>query len=183
MQPLTDEAVSAAQQGDPAGIRTVYLSLAPSVLGYLTSKGVDDPEAVTQDVFLALFRQLPALRGGQQAVRTLTFAIAHARLVDHIRRSIRTPETREYDPSKDPRSSSSAENEVLDSFEHSDLALVLQQLGDDQREVLLLRIVADLSVEQVATIMGRSVGATKQLQRRALSTLRSLVTAGGGLNS
>lgn len=183
MQPLTDEAVLAAQQGDPIGMRTVYLSLAPSVLGYLTGKGVDDPEAVTQHVFLALFRQLSAFRGGQQAIRTLTFAIAHARLVDHIRRSICTPETSEYDPTQDPRSSTSAENQVLDSFEHSDIALVLEQLGDDQREVLLLRIVADLSVEQVATIMGRSVGATKQLQRRALNTLRDLVTARDGLRS
>lgn len=177
MQPLDDEALLAAQRGDPAGFRSVYENLAPSVLGYLTGKGVDDPEAVTQDVFVALFGSLTTVDGGHAALRTLTFSIAHARVVDHIRRTVRAPETIEYDPDWDPRTSVSAETEALNSLEHSDIVLLLNQLNDDQREVLLLRIVADLSIEQVATIMNRSVGATKQLQRRALNALRSLVSA------
>ena len=45
-------------------------------------------------------------------------------------------------------------------------------LPDDQRSVLLLRILADLTVEQVAAVMGRSVGSVKALQRRGLRTLR-----------
>jgi RNA polymerase sigma-70 factor (ECF subfamily) len=49
---------------------------------------------------------------------------------------------------------------------------LLDHLGGDQREVLALRIVAGLTVEQVADIMGKSAGAVKQLQRRALITLR-----------
>ena len=48
-------------------------------------------------------------------------------------------------------------------------------LNDEQREVLILRIVADLSVEQVAGIMDKSPGAIKQLQRRGLIALRELV--------
>jgi RNA polymerase sigma factor (sigma-70 family) len=176
VRPLTDDALLAAQQGDPAGFRVVYEDLAPAVLGYLVAKGVDDPEAVTQEVFLAIFGQLPSLEGGQPALRALIFSIAHARVVDHIRRAIRTPETTEYDPASDPRMSASAETVVLDSWENSGIALLLDQLHDDQREVILLRIVADLSVEQVATIMNRSVGAIKQLQRRGLNTLRDLIT-------
>jgi len=46
------------------------------------------------------------------------------------------------------------------------------ELPDDQRPVLLLRVLADLTVEQVAQVMGRSVGAVKALQRRGLRTLR-----------
>ena len=45
-------------------------------------------------------------------------------------------------------------------------------LPDDQRSVLLLRVLADLTVEQVAAVMGRSVGSVKALQRRGLRTLR-----------
>ena len=51
----------------------------------------------------------------------------------------------------------------------------LVTLNDDQREVLVLRIVADLSVEQVAGIMDKTPGAIKQLQRRGLIALRELV--------
>ena len=56
---------------------------------------------------------------------------------------------------------------------------MLDQLPPDQREVLVLRIVADLTVEQVAGIMGRSSGAVKQLQRRGMVTLRAIVEARG----
>ncbi len=49
---------------------------------------------------------------------------------------------------------------------------LLDVLGEDQKEVLTLRIIADLTVEQVAEIMGKSAGAVKQLQRRALDRLR-----------
>jgi RNA polymerase sigma factor (sigma-70 family) len=45
-------------------------------------------------------------------------------------------------------------------------------LSDDQREVLILRVVGDLTVEQVAAIIDKSVGAVKALQRRALQALR-----------
>ena len=46
-------------------------------------------------------------------------------------------------------------------------------LPDTQRDVLLLRILADLTVEQVADVLGKTVPAVKALQRRALATLRS----------
>ena len=52
----------------------------------------------------------------------------------------------------------------------------LARLNEEQREVLVLRIVADLSIEQVAGIMDKTPGAIKQLQRRGLSALRELVT-------
>ena len=49
---------------------------------------------------------------------------------------------------------------------------MLEGLARDHREVLALRVVADLSIEQVAGIMGKSQGAIKQLQRRALQNLK-----------
>ena len=55
---------------------------------------------------------------------------------------------------------------------------VLAGLPDDQREVLLMRIVGDLTVDQVATVMGRSAGAVKQLQRRGLLELRAQLADG-----
>ncbi|NKX49929.1 sigma-70 family RNA polymerase sigma factor, partial [Arthrobacter deserti] len=75
----------------------------------------------------------------------------------------------------DLRTTGSAEEVVLGSLAESDVGHQLKALNPDQREVLLLRIVADLSVEQVASIMGRSAGSIKQLQRRGLHKLKTLI--------
>ena len=156
---------------DPAVLfGAVYRALAGAVLGYLKARGVDDPEAVTQDVFLAFFPKIGELTGGLQGAKSLVFSIAHARMVDHYRRVERRPDFAPYDPLQDGRSTASAEDQALG---HSGgAAALLEGLADDHREVLALRVVADLSIEQVAGIMGKSQGAIKQLQRRALQNLK-----------
>jgi RNA polymerase sigma-70 factor (ECF subfamily) len=156
---------------DPAVLfGVVYRTFAGAVLGYLKARGVDDPEAVTQDVFLAFFPKIGELTGGLQGAKSLVFSIAHARMVDYYRRVERRPAFTPYDPLQDERSAASAEDHVLGQA--AGAAAMLEGLPDDHREVLALRVVADLSIEQVAGIMGKSQGAIKQLQRRALQNLK-----------
>ncbi|MFF2676241.1 RNA polymerase sigma factor [Arthrobacter koreensis] len=171
--PLTEPMVSAARKNDPAALRAVYESLAPAVVGYFRSKGCQDPEALTQDVFLTVFSRISTVRGGAAGLRTFAFSVAHARVVDDHRRRERQPSPAPYDPQLDTRSSDSAEDTVL----HSGLvaAQMLDGLTPGQREVLLLRIVADLSLEESAEIMGKTVNTVKQLQRRALLALREQI--------
>jgi RNA polymerase sigma factor (sigma-70 family) len=157
---------------DPAVLfGAVYRTLSGAVLGYLTARGVDDPEAVTQDVFLAFYPKIGELTGGLQGARSLVFSIAHARMVDYYRRVERRPDFTPYDPMQDGRSTASAEDHALGHASGS-AAHLLEGLSEDHREVLALRVVADLSIEQVAGIMGKSPGAIKQLQRRALQNLK-----------
>jgi len=153
-----------------------YRQLSPRVLGYLRLHGVDDPESVTQDVFLALYPRLPAVIGGEDGVRTLTFSIAHARIVDHHRARGRMPALVPFEPDSDPRQVVSAEEVHAAMVGDQNTLALLRRLGDDQRQALTLRVVAELSLEETAQIMGRSVGSVKQLQRRALEALRSIVS-------
>lgn len=156
---------------DPAVLfSTVYRAYSGPVLGYLRARGVDDPEAVTQDVFLAFFPKIGGLTGGLAGAKSLLFSIAHARMVDYYRRLERRPDLSPYDPLQDSRCTDSAEDQVLGR--NAGAAALLEGLADDHREVLALRVVADLSIEQVAGIMGKSQGAIKQLQRRALQNLK-----------
>lgn len=150
---------------------SIYRELAPAVLGYLRGHRIDDAEAVTQDVFLAVFSRIDGVRGGEDGVRTLVFSIAHARAVDHHRARARKPPTVEYEMEKDPRVTESAEDLAV-TQSGDDVLSILSLLKDDHREVLLLRVLADMPLERVATVMGKSVGAVKQLQRRALLALR-----------
>ncbi|MGY2743898.1 RNA polymerase sigma factor [Arthrobacter sp. UYCu723] len=171
---LSDDELSAALAGDPSGFSAVYTAISPAVLGYFRARGVEDAEALTQDVFVDVLPKLANVSGGHAGLRTFVFSVAHARLVDQRRRSERTPYLAEYDPRDDTRSSASAEDEALGSL--GGISGTLSQLNEEQREVLVLRIVADLSIDQVAGIMDKTPGAIKQLQRRGLSALRELVT-------
>ena len=172
---LTDEDVSAAKQGDADATGRVYSALAPPVLGYLRAHGVNDPEAVMQDVFVALIPRIPTITGGAEGVRRLAFTIARARMIDATRTRARRPSEFSYDPDLDQRTVASAEDDAAGRFSLGHLQATLARLPAEQREVLTLRVVADLSIEQVATIVGRSPGAVKQLQRRAIIALRQML--------
>jgi RNA polymerase sigma-70 factor (ECF subfamily) len=169
---LTDESLLDPDPG-PAAFGAVYRTYASQVLGYLTARGAEDPEAAMQDVFLAVLPRLNTVTGGSDGLRTFIFSVAHARMVDDRRRHGRAPAKVPFDPELDRREDLSAEDEALDRIAPGE---VLESLPEDQREVLALRLVAGLSIEQAAESMGRSAGAVKQLQRRGILKLRELAS-------
>lgn len=171
------ELVAAAQLGEPWALRAVYEDLAPRVLGYLRSRGASDPEELTSEVFLTVFARLPALTGGPSGLRTFAFSVAHARLVDDLRRRSRRPPEARYDAERDGRTAPSAEDEAEARAAADRVRRMLSVLPVDQQAVLTLRVVADLSLEEVAEAIGRSIGAVKQLQRRGLLALRGSLDA------
>lgn len=169
---LTDDALCALQGRESELFNLVYRSYAPQVLGYLTARGVEDPEATMQDVFLAILPRLETISGGAHGIRTFVFSIAHARMVDDHRKQSRTPQKLPFDPELDSREDASAESAAMLRVAPGEVLRLLDVLVEDQKEVLTLRIIGGLTVEQVAEIMGKSAGAVKQLQRRALNRLR-----------
>lgn len=177
---LSDAVVAAAGRGDPDAFAVVWRELSPAVHGYLALRGVQDPEAVTSDVFLAVLPRLAGLVGGSAGLRTFVFSVAHARAVDETRRRARRPEPVEFDLTRHDRVDESAESAALRRLADREISDLLDALPADHRDVLALRVVADLSLEQTAAVMGRSVGAVKQLQRRALLALRAGIGPGPG---
>jgi RNA polymerase sigma-70 factor, ECF subfamily len=149
----------------------IYLALAPRVLGYLRARAVPDPEDVTAEVFLQVARDLHRFRDGQDeiAVRRWVFTIARNRATDAARRARRRPRSSGAEVPDQPAAPPA---EPFDS----DLLEALLQLTTDQREVVALRFIADLPLEDIARMTRRSVGATKALQHRALENLRQAVS-------
>jgi RNA polymerase sigma factor (sigma-70 family) len=174
VHPITDELVAAAAAGEPGALRSIYETLAPRVSGYLRSHGSSDPEGLTQDVFLTLFHRMPGITGGAAGLRTFTFSLAHARVVDELRARTRQPVTVPYLPETDQRVADSAETVAVRTLGAEHVLALVERLNDGQREVVLLRVVAGLSLEETATTTGRSIGAVKQLQRRGLLALRDI---------
>lgn len=173
MQRRTDKAATPSQADDGV-FCAAYREFSPAVLNYLRARDVEDPEGMTQEVFLSLYAQLEGLTGGVQGAKSLLFSIAHARYVDEHRRRIKAPASSGYDAQADPRCSASAEEQLLAAEGSETVKTLLGTLQQDQQEVIALRVIADLSLETTAEIMGRSPGAVKQLQHRALCRLRKL---------
>ena len=172
---LPDDALSRAQAGEPAALSLIYQALGPAVLGYFVGRSSEDPEALTQEVFLAVFSRLDSVTGGLPGLRTFTFSVAHARHVDEVRKRTRAPVLVGYEVDGDTRTTDSAEAVVLGNLDAGGAGGLLEQLSTEQRDVILLRIVAELPIDQVAEILGRSPGSVKQLQRRGLLKLKELV--------
>ena len=172
--PITSAAVEAARHGDRDAIAEIYRALAPAVIGYLRGAGAPDPENVAGDVFVGVIRGLPRFAGDGEALRTWTFTIAHRRLADDRRRRRRRPEAALDDnvlrfPAPDEFDA------MLTGASAAPLREALGGLTPDQRAVVMLRVVADLSLAQTAVVLRKPVAAVKMLQRRALDALARTV--------
>lgn len=177
---LLEDALPAAQAGQAWAARVLYEQLAPRVTGYLRARGAAEPDDLTSEVFLTVFGRLGTVTGGAAGLRAFVFSVAHARLVDDLRRRSRRGTAAEYAAENDPRTSPSAEDEGLAALQAGRVREVLESLAPDQRDVLVLRVLGDLTLEQVAETLGKSTGAVKQLQRRGLLACRKLLSAEPG---
>ncbi len=171
--PDFERVLEEARRGQARAFEAIHRELAPAVLGYLRGQGAAEPEDLASEVFVAVVRGLGAFRGDERAFRSWVFTIAHRRLTDERRRA-----ARRRDVPVDPHALPRAPGPVGDVVEDAMGALgtgwalrTLQALTPDQRAVILLRVLADLSVADVARILGKTRGAVKTLQRRALATL------------
>ncbi|MCB2174351.1 MAG: RNA polymerase sigma factor [Actinomycetales bacterium] len=176
---MDDDVLARAREGSGEAFTALYRELAGPVAAYLRAKGMVDVEDLTSEVFIAVFTGIAGFEGDERAFRSWVFTIAHRRVVDTWRRAGRRPTAEPYEPVDDTRSAPSAEAEALALVGNERAMALLDLLTDTQREVLVLRIVADLSIEEVAAVTGRPPGAVKALQHRALATLRRILAKEG----
>lgn len=169
--------LAAARHGANWACTTIWMTYAPAVSAFLTARGSRAPEDLTSEVFLAVFERLGTFVGGEPELRSFVFSIAYRRLVDELRMRSRRGETEPWTAELDPRRSPSAESEAIDRIGEEGVLTLLDALSGDQRDVMVLRSVSDLTVEQVAAVLGKRIGAVKALQRRALENLRRNLAA------
>lgn len=176
---MDDSLLAQARAGSAEAFAALYRELAGPVAGYLRAKGAPDADELTSEVFLAVFRGLATFESDVAGFRSWVFTIAHRRAVDSWRAAGRTVAVAPYQPEADRRVAASAEVEALDLIGAEQADALLAQLSPDQREVIALRVLADLSLAEVAAVVGKPVGAVKALQRRGLASLRRIMAAQG----
>ena len=173
-----DGVIMAATLGRQWACERIYRDLAPTVFGYLRLQGAAEPEDLTSEVFIGVFAGLRGFSGTESQFRSWVFTIAHRRLVDDRRRRGRqfSATAALYDRRQEP-AGGDVEEDALRAMSAERVRTLCATLAPDQRDVLLLRMVSDLTVEQIAAVLDRSPGAVKALQRRGLAALRHVVAA------
>lgn len=169
-------ALEGARQGHPLGFEWLWHRFSRQISAFARLQGSEDPEGLTNDVFAAAFGRIDHFSGGTNAFVSFVFAIARNKLVDEHRRRFRRVVTDELSPNTDP-SGGDVEQEAFAGLT-PETAQALTRLTAEQREVVFLRLVGDLSIEEVAALTGRSLGAVKALQHRALTNLRREIPRG-----
>ncbi len=171
--------VDGVRRGDRQAVAAVYVELAPALRGYLLRdvRHGEVADDLLEQTFLELLEDGWRLEGDGRALRAWLFRAARNNLLDWRKRA-----ERRSDHELTPAHAASLADEAPDPAEQvaaasSDPRLVaaLAQLTAEQREVVELRLVAQLPVARVAELTGRSAGAVRVLQHRALRRLAQLL--------
>jgi RNA polymerase sigma-70 factor, ECF subfamily len=168
-----DSLLEEAKRGGEQAWSEIYRRLAPPLLGYLRANGAIEPEDTMSEVLLQVARDLSSFEGGERSFRAWVFPIAHHRLIDARRHSVRRPvEPVAVIPEPEPVEVDDAAEQALARIGEDEVRRVLASLSPDQRAALLLRVIGGLTVAELARALDKSPGAIKALQRRGLEAIR-----------
>ena len=174
------QAIDAARAGAEWAWTRLYDELAGPVLGYLRGLGAFEPDDLTGEVFLQAVRDLGRFEGTAADFRAWIFTIAHHRFLDERRRTKRRP----VDPVPDEVITErlapvDTESEAFRSLDRERTRAIIEGLVPAQREVMLMRILGGLTIDEIARAIGKRPGAIKALQRRAIEAIRRLAAEQG----
>src|SRR5262245_11764560 len=165
--------VARAQEGDRAALEELYLIHFDRIYGYLhVSVGNrHDAEDLTTQTFLKMLESIGKFRWQSAPFSAWLFRIAHNLAMDHFRATKRwQPEEEPPEPPADD--STSAEAGALEVIGQKSMLDLIEDLSPEQQQVLTLKFVFNFANAEAATILGKTEGAIKSLQHRALVSLQ-----------
>jgi RNA polymerase sigma-70 factor (ECF subfamily) len=168
--------LAAARDGDEDAFATLWKRFQPQLLRYLHVVVGDANEDIASETWTRVARDLGHFEGNEPGFRSWLFTIARHRGIDWRRREARRPASPH--PNEDFADVAGTEDPAGSTLEavSTDAALALiGQLPPGQAEIVTLRTVAGLSVEQVAEIVGKRPGAVRVLAHRGLRRLAELL--------
>lgn len=169
--------IDAARAGDPEAVGVIFDRYYDAIYRYAFARlgRIADAEDAAGEVFVSVVASLPMFRWRGVPFEAWLFRIASSKVIDVARR--RSSDKQRAALAVEPSDADSRDpSEFVERLEdHRRLAAAIERLPDVQRDVLLLRFFLDRSIRDVAATLGRSEGAVKQLQFRAMRGLRRLL--------
>ena len=176
----TDEETCQVKQaiaGDPEAFARLYDVYVNAIYRFVLLRVSDrqTAEDLTSQVFLKAWESLGRYRRRQFSFRAWLFRVTRNMIIDHYRARKNTAPLEAAIPVADPQLNVKAlvDRQLLGE----NLWVLLQQLSEAQREVLILKFVEEMSTAEVAQVMGKRKGAIRALQMRGLQALREMVSA------
>jgi RNA polymerase sigma-70 factor (ECF subfamily) len=165
-----------AAQRDRAAFAVLYRRYLEGVYGYCFHLLGDhhDAEDVTERTFLSALAAIDGYRHTGATFRAWLFRIAHNQLANALRARARHPGDR-LGPADGPPAAEDPARAAGLADEARALRRALARLSDDRRQVVVLRFVDGLSAREIGAVLGRSEGAVRVLQHRALRELAALI--------
>jgi RNA polymerase sigma-70 factor (ECF subfamily) len=167
-----DQLLDAVRQGADWAVAELWRDLHPRLLAYFRGAEPGAAEDLAADTWVDVARSLHRFDGGETDFRRFAFTIARRRLSDHRRRRFR----RRTDPvAAETLADHAAGDDPAAAALGQQALAVIGRLPRDQAEVVLLRVVAGLGADEVGAIVGKSAGAVRVIQHRALRRLAALL--------
>lgn len=169
--------VDLAQRGDRDALEELYLIHFDRIYGYLhlSVGNRHDAEDLTTQTFMKMLESIKKFRWQSAPFSAWLFRIAHNLAMDHFRASRRLQPEEEV-PEPVGEEEPSAEAAAMQSLGQQSMLELIEDLSQDQKQVLTLKFVFNLKNAEVATILGKTEGAIKSLQHRALVSLQKRIS-------
>ena len=166
-----------AQDGEADAFGELYERYVQTIFRFVYVRLDDrrDAEDLTEEVFLRVWQSLPNYREQGVPFLAFLFRIARNAVIDFYRSSKSSGHQESIEDSLVQDLHSDPGEQAITNLEHQELRQVLDNMREDYRMVLVLRFLSELSPEETAQVMGRSTGAVRVLQHRALSALRNIL--------
>jgi RNA polymerase sigma-70 factor, ECF subfamily len=167
--------VEMAQEGDSQAFAQIYDALVKPIYRYIYYR-VDEAiaEDLTEDTFLKIWQNLGKYKKGTTPFSSWAFRIAHNLVVDHYRKNESVDEIDEEVP--DTQDHSSPDRQTNVKLTQIRLRKIIRKLPDNYQQIIILKYINDLDNQQIAEATGKTEGAVRILQFRALEQLRGLLT-------
>jgi RNA polymerase sigma-70 factor (ECF subfamily) len=168
--------VERAQRGDRSALEELYLLHFDRIYSYLHMSvgNRHDAEDLTTQTFVRMLEAIGRFRWQSAPFSAWLFRIAHNLAIDHFRAG-RRERAEEEVPEPRGAEESSAEDQALDSLGDAGMLDLIARLSAEQRQVLTLKFMFGFANAEVAGILGKSEGAVKSLQHRALALLQKRI--------
>lgn len=176
-----NELTTLAVQGDHSAVDSLIREIRPMVVRYCRARlgrvsgYVHNSDDVAQEVCIALLTALPRYQDRGRPFAAFVFGIAAHKVADALRAPSRDVPT-DTVPER-PDDAPGPEDSTVRNIEAERARALLGELPEQQRRLLVMRVIAGLSADETGTLLGMTAGAVRVAQHRALARLREVALA------
>jgi RNA polymerase sigma-70 factor, ECF subfamily len=168
--------VSRASKGESQAFGLLYDHYQPQIYRFVVLKvgRREEAEDITHQVFLAAWKSIPGYEHMGNPFSSWLYQIARNQIIDHYR-SKKTDVDLEEPAAQAIASHDDLESDAHMRMEFQKIQVALKELSSDYQDVIIMRFIEEQSIKEVAAALGKSEGAVKLMQHRAIKELKKIL--------